>query len=302
MTRKLLVILSPYEHQALIKLAARLDVSELYALRIALIEHLYNCGLLDEKIRNALLCRLLKGRAGNSKEVKVRNELERLKERGRFVEKSWIKEIPQDLRSSARHMELMFEVVIELLLDGKLDREEIDYWLEKAKYFDFLDNAQRFLKMVEELRLKSEAPPNIQSGHEVQGRDHAGRVQEIICRGCEGIADGSHDGAKQSLHDSSKPIDQPLKIVIRPIFEEKKDKAKEDLWRELISLIQNASIDGYSIMKIGGRPMARIPLIGKQRRFKELEGYRGCEVIEERGRAILLIPFHEVVESVEVEK
>ena len=294
MAKKLFVVLSPFEEQALIKLAAELGVSELYALRYAVIEYLYSRRFIEEPVRNALLCKFMDG-PENSLEAKVREFASNFEPSIR-LESS--KKIPASLRRNVEEMERRFAAACRLLLDGKLDSDEIEYWRKKAERFSFLERARDYLELIKKrASLMAEAPSRKGlERNEVRGYGEEGALSENIGGRCGGSAEHIDRRDKQEYLEQESS-DQPIVISIRPILDDGEDEERERLLEDLASKIRGGEVKFKVIREPGQLP--RYKIILNDERFSALNGYRGCEVIEEDGRRILIAPFGLIYDKLE---
>ena len=284
MARKLFVVLSPFEEQALIKLAAELGVSELYALRYAVIEYLYSRKFIEEPVRNALLCKFMDG-PENSLEAKVREFASNLEPSIR-LENS--KKIPASLRRNVEEMERRFTAACRLLLDGKLDSDEIEYWRKKAERFSFLKAARHYLELIKKwTSLMAEAPSRKElERDEVRSYGEEGPLSEDVSGRCSGSAEHTDRGGKQEYLEQESS-DQPVVISIRPLLDDG-DEEKEWLLEDLASKIQRGEVK-FKVIREPGQP-PRFKIILNDERFSALNGYRGCEITEEDEKRVLIAP------------
>jgi hypothetical protein len=239
MPSKFLVILTPYEEQALLQLAAKYDVSPLYAIRLCLVKNLYENGLLHKKIYEALLCKLLERPAPPPEEIKILRRLE--------IEEH-CNDLPEDLAKSLLKTQSKFHTARRLLLE--LTEQEREFWIKEAERFSFLESAKLFLedcsKLNSLLSLKSETPTP-------KNRD---------------VSSGSREGGEQgvNINRPTKSIGftnintEPPKIIIYPaLTKEEQEELKKNTLLKIAQAINEGRIR-YEIVKKGVEDFARIEL------------------------------------------
>jgi hypothetical protein len=228
MPSKFLVILTPYEEQALLQLAAKYDVSPLYAIRLCLVKNLYESGLLHKKIYEALLCKLLERPAPPPEEIKILRRLE--------IEEHY-NDLPEDLGKSLSKTQSKFYTARRLLLE--LTEQEKEFWIKEAERFSFLESAKLFLedcsKLNSLLSLKSEAPTS-------KNRD---------------VPSGSSEGGEQGV-DTDRPTKsigftnintEPPKIIIHPaLTKEEQEEIKKNTLLKIAKAINEKRIS-YEVIK-----------------------------------------------------
>jgi hypothetical protein len=237
MPSKFLVILTPYEEQALLQLAAKYDISPLYAIRLCLVKNLYESGLLHKKIYEALLCKLLERPAPPPEEIKILRRLE--------IEEL-CNDLPEDLAKSLSKTQSKFYTARRLLLE--LTEQEKEFWIREAERFSFLESAKLFLEEYSKLNnlLKSEAPTP-------KNRD---------------VSSGSREGREQGV-DTGRPIQpvrlasintEPPKVIIYPaLIREEEEEIKKNTLLKITEAINEGRIR-YEIVKKGVEDYARIEL------------------------------------------
>lgn len=237
MPQKLLIILSSYEEQGLLQLAARLNVSPLYALRLCLVKTLYQEGLLHEKIYKALLCKLLERPAPPPEEMRV---LQHLEECETFF---FHDDLPPDLASALKRTETKFIAAARWL--PKMTEREREFWLEEARRYDFLEASQYLLREYELLGLIGEAPAPTHDGPD------------------GGVKSGDAEGADiRAARGFTKPDLQPLGGGAKPaaaitIYQPLMNPEKA--FKELCQLIRDKKLS-YTVIRRGGEKYARIEL------------------------------------------
>ena len=162
MAQKYLVILTPYEEQGLLRLAARLEISPLYALRYCLLEILHKEGLIHDKIYQAILCKLLERPAPPPEELKVTNAIQG----DDVVLFDEYEDLPYDLSHVLSRAEMKFSRAFDMLRIGKINERELEFWIREARRHSFLRAARHFLEYAE--KLIGEAP-SLSGGHVVSG-------------------------------------------------------------------------------------------------------------------------------------
>jgi hypothetical protein len=238
MPSKFLLILTPYEEQALLQLAAKYDVSPLYAIRLCLIKNLYESGLLHEKIYKALLCKLLERPAPPPEEIKILRRLE--------IEEH-CNDLPEDLAKSLLKTQSKFYTARRLLLE--LTEQEKEFWIKEAERFSFLESAKLFLEECSKLNnllLKSEAPTpknrNVPSGSREGGEQRVDADRPI-----------------QSIRPASINIEPP-KVIIHPaLTKQEEEEFKKNTLLKIVQAINEGRIR-YEIVKKGVEDFARIEL------------------------------------------
>ena len=178
---KMLVILSPDEYQGLLRVSAKLDVTPLYSLRYLLIESLYERGLLDPKVRNALLCKVLERKSRHRFEIEVENIIP-----DTFtIEET--RDLPPELAGPLdrkrrlfaflTHLVKRFEITGILEFEGvRFDETKLKWWLEEAGRYGFLPEAQKFKELLE--KFISESLSISLTGDEVSGGHSARKLRE----------------------------------------------------------------------------------------------------------------------------
>ena len=237
MPTKFLLILTPYEEQALLQLAAKYEISPLYALRLSLLETLHSHGLIHQKIYEALLCKLLERPAPHPFELKILRNLQNYTSHN---------DLPMELGRYLSRAEDKFLNVLRNLKDGKLTKEELDFWLKESQRYEFLEVVRRIRQEIENFaKLIFEAPAtmneNVHSGAGERGE------QRVDSR---------------RIQESDKPVDrasEPAKILIYPAIKENEEELKKQVLLKIARAIKQNTIT-YETVKRGGEDYARIEL------------------------------------------
>jgi len=279
MPSKFLVILTPYEEQALLQLAAKYDISPLYAIRLCLVKNLYENGLLHKKIYEALLCKLLERPAPPPEEIKILRRLE--------IEEH-CNDLPEDLAKSLLKTQSKFYTARRLLLE--LTEQEREFWIKEAKRFSFLESAKLFLedcsKLNSLLSLKSETPTSSKN------RD---------------VPSGSSEGGEQGV-DADRPIQsirpasiniEPPKVIIHPaLTKQEEEEFKKNTLLKIAQAINEGRIR-YEIVKKGVEDFARIELT-PELELLVVQSFKKVEL--KGGKSYFWIPLKILEEYVEMAK
>jgi len=236
MPTKFLLVLTPYEEQALLQLAAKYEISPLYALRLSLLKTLHSHGLIHQKIYEALMCKLLERPAPHPFELKILHNLQNYTSHN---------DLPMELGHYLSRAEDKFLNVLRNLKDGKLTKEEVDFWLKESERYQFLEAVKRIRQEIEKFAsLIFEAPTTMSQN-----------VDNRVGESGEQRVDSSR------TQEPDKPVDrasEPAKILIYPTMKEDEELKKQVLLKIARAIKQNTIT--YETVKRGGEDYARIEL------------------------------------------
>jgi len=211
MSEKLLLILSRHEQMALIRLAAELGVSPLYAARVALVEYLSEKHYIDEVVKNALLIKFILRSETN---YKILEYLKRTRYDYGYDEAH--QRTSLNPRREIQFGEDLFGAACQALFDRCLNPDEIEHWKRLASRFSFLENAKNFLRLAEELGNYIKAPKEQLMRDEVLGDGRGEGLPQNTCGGRQGSSNGLGRGDLATVAGQGDD-DHRVIIELRPL-------------------------------------------------------------------------------------